>query len=196
MKLKPTLSFFTLTFSLLWFAGCCGPNGGGCGPIFFGAPGCGTHGCGGCDSDGCGELYVDPWVNHPADAGDPCDKCSNHNGQSCGKCRSVFSGVESLWGYRRGVDVGCGGCDIGCNSCAPACDSGCSDCDSHSTEIYHGETYHSETYSEGEYISGDSYQSGETIVESPAPSYQPQRTRKIFRSKPQVARGVPTPANR
>ncbi|MCO8121173.1 hypothetical protein NHH03_05445 [Stieleria sp. TO1_6] len=122
-------------------AGCCGPIaipggqcGGGC------DSGCDGGSCGGCDScSGCGELYVDPWINHPADCVDPCDSCGNYNGQSCGKCRSVFSGMRSLWGYRCGCAPGpvattdrrfaplrsaiCGGCDGGCDSCMgePAC---------------------------------------------------------------------------
>ncbi|WP_442505735.1 hypothetical protein SH528x_004538 [Novipirellula sp. SH528] len=188
--MKPTYQFslLTLSIALLWFTGCCGPScgGGANGPFMLGGGGCGTQGCGECE--GCGELYVDPWVNHPADACDPCDKCGNHNGQSCGKCRSVFSGVESLWGYRCGVDAGCdGGCDSGCDSgCEVGC--GCESCAS--------ESYPSEFHSGGEYISGESHYPGETIVESEEPAYQPERTRKIFRSKPQVARGVPTPAKR
>ncbi|MFG0263344.1 MAG: hypothetical protein ACF788_13205 [Novipirellula sp. JB048] len=117
----------------------------------------------------------------------------------------MFSGIESLWGYRRDVDLGCGGCAIGCNQCEPACNTGCSDCDSHPAGVYHGEVYEGEIYEgeiyegevyEGEVHYGDPYPSGEAILESPRQRFQPERTRKIFRSKPQVARGVPTPAKR
>lgn len=103
----------------------CGPNSA-CGPLAF-------NNCDGCDQcDGCGELYIDPWINEPADACDPCDRCGNYNGQSCGKCRSVFDGFASLWGYRCDppCDVagpctlcGTGGCDGGCDA-IPA-DPGC-----------------------------------------------------------------------
>lgn len=124
-------------------SGCCGPmwhpvgcNGcaTGCGPIAFGHESCG---CGACE--GCGELYIDPWINDPANCCDPCDACGNYNGQSCGKCRSVFAGAKSLWGYR--CDDGCGapsGCDscgyeaaCGCEAtcgCESGCDGGCSTC--------------------------------------------------------------------
>lgn len=127
----------------LGLTGCVGPMGAGCfgpmgGPGFCDScdSGCGNASCDGCDScTGCGELYVDPWINHPADCSDPCDACGNFNGQSCGKCRSVFAGIATLWGYRCGCDGGpiattdrtfaptCGvGCD-GCDSCyvEPAC---------------------------------------------------------------------------
>ncbi|WP_235908449.1 hypothetical protein [Roseiconus nitratireducens] len=117
---------------VLGTAGCVGPMGAGCcGPAVTGS-------CDGqCDScTGCGELYVDPWINQPADCVDPCDACGNYNGQSCGKCRSVFAGFKSLWGYRCGCDPGpvamsdrcfapdrCQGCDSGCDGCLaePAC---------------------------------------------------------------------------
>lgn len=107
-----------------WFAiavtGCVGPMGAGCcGPSVGGA--CAGSSCDSCT--GCGELYVDPWINNPADCVDPCDACGNHNGQSCGKCRSVFSGVGSLWGYRCGCDPGPGGCTD--RQFAPRCASGC-----------------------------------------------------------------------
>ncbi len=189
MKPIQHLSILTLSIALLWFTGCCGPSCGGVanGPFMLGGGGCGTQGCGECE--GCGELYVDPWINHPADACDPCDKCGNHNGQSCGKCRSVFSGVESLWGYRCGVEADC---DSGCDS---GCEVGCG-CESCASQSYPDEFHSGEFHSGGEYISGESHYPGETIVESEEPAYQPERTRKIFRSKPQVARGVPTPAKR
>lgn len=115
-------------------SGCVGPMGAGCcgtpgGPGFCDSSGCGDASCGGCDScTGCGELYIDPWINHPADCVDPCDVCGNHNGQSCGKCRSVFSGMRSLWGYRCGCDPG----PIATSNrfFAPGCSSGCDGCDS------------------------------------------------------------------
>jgi len=126
--------------------GCVGPMGAGCcGPVGF--PGgcdsaCHDGACGECDScTGCGELYVDPWINHPADCVDPCDVCGNFNGQSCGKCRSVFDGFRSLWGYRCGCPSGpmattdrqfaplraapCGGCDAGCDECLVEPSCGC-----------------------------------------------------------------------
>jgi hypothetical protein len=115
-------------------AGCCGTIPGA-------GPGACTSGCdsncGQCDAcTGCGELYVDPWINHPADCVDPCDACGNFNGQSCGKCRSIFAGYKSLWGYRFACDPpptkfsdrcfapscsnGCGGCDT-CGVVEPTC---------------------------------------------------------------------------
>lgn len=101
--------------------GCCGPLWrASCGVGCDGGPAVAcTDGCGMCD--GCGELYVDPWINHPPDCCDPCDACGNYNGGSCGQCRGVFAGVKSLWGYRC-ADHGAVGCDgIGC-------DAGCADC--------------------------------------------------------------------
>ena len=102
----------------------CGPTANG--PIALGHP---CDGCGQCD--GCGELYFDPWINHPPDCCDPCDKCGNYNGQSCGRCRSVFAGVKTIWGYR--CDDGCDSCGeaaCGCEagrSCGPSC-GGCDAC--------------------------------------------------------------------
>ena len=95
-------------------AGCCGSA----------VPGGSCTTCNDCT--GCGELYIDPWINHPADCVDPCDQCGNHNGQSCGKCRSVFSGVASLWGYRCGCEQSAGPISLGgCDSCGGGCDVGC-----------------------------------------------------------------------
>ena len=95
--------------------------GGGC----VGPMACGPAGCDGPGlvtlhhrnaSGHCGEWYVDPWVNHPAAACDPCDGCGNHHGQSCGHCRPIFSGFRSLWGYRQ--DPPPSGCHLhGCDSC-------------------------------------------------------------------------------
>ena len=89
-----------LSFAImLCLTGCCTkplicPNGA-CGPIAFGSA------CQGCDHcDGCGELYIDPWINHPAGPCDPCHECQGYNPHSCGNSRAVFSGFPSLWGYR------------------------------------------------------------------------------------------------
>lgn len=137
-----------LLISFVLSTGCCGPlwRAGGCAGVACGVPGgscgvaggcgsggCGSGGCGdGCGScDGCGELYIDPWINHPADCCDPCDSCGNHNGMSCGQCRSVFTGIKSLWGYRCADNCGgCESCDAGpFNTCGGGgCDGGCSDC--------------------------------------------------------------------
>ncbi|MEM9825392.1 MAG: hypothetical protein AAF958_02325 [Planctomycetota bacterium] len=121
---KPSLlaSFTIVTLMLLGASGCVGPMACGpdaCGPLAF-------NQCGGSEScDGCGELYVDPWINEPADCCDPCDHCGNYNGQSCGKCRGVFTGFPSLWGYRRYAacgDCNSASCDGGCGT---TCDAGC-----------------------------------------------------------------------
>lgn len=116
-------------FALILFAtGCVGPMA--CGPHARGP--LSLNHCDGCgDCNGCGELYIDPWINHPAQCGDPCDQCGNFNGQSCGKCRSVFSGIRSLWGYRCGVDDGCdsGACDAGgCGPLLGGLDQSCDTC--------------------------------------------------------------------
>lgn len=122
MVIVRSLSLVLLSFAVIGMTGCVGPMGAGCcGPM---APGNACTTCNDCT--GCGELYIDPWINHPADCVDPCDQCGNHNGQSCGKCRSVFGGVASLWGYRCGCEhtggiVSLGGCD----SCGSGCDPGC-----------------------------------------------------------------------
>lgn len=196
-------------FSLLWVTGCVGPLGcgpiGGCGPMACGSGGgCGPialHNCGGCgDCDGCGELYVDPWINHPP-TGDPCDGCGNHNGQSCGKCRSVFDGFASLWGYRCDDGGGCdsgncgtacaspllGGCGGGCggscgtscggceSSCDGGCDTGCSSCGGGHDQMY---------------ISGDSLPPGSYVESQPARAFKPSRTRQIFKPRGSVADGA------
>ncbi|SMP48629.1 hypothetical protein SAMN06265222_102447 [Neorhodopirellula lusitana] len=182
--------------------GCCGPmwnpgcGAGGCATGSCSTGSCGTGSCGdgGCGQSGgcgqcggCGELYIDPWINHPADCCDPCDSCGNFNGQSCGKCRSVFAGVKSLWGYR---------CDDGCGSGSGACDCGAGGCDGGScggsdcgcgTTHYNGEVFHDE-YHEGAIIGG------ETIIEGPigsGMSLNSSNPRII--SQPRVAR-QPTPA--
>ncbi|TWU33023.1 hypothetical protein [Novipirellula artificiosorum] len=179
MSLLRKLSIILVSVSLLGAAGCVGPmacgpmgceSGGACGPIAWGAA------CGGCgECEGCGELYVDPWINEPADCCDPCDQCGNYNGQSCGKCRSVFSGIESLWGYRCGNDCSCS--DMACGGSCGGC-GGCDSCGS------------GETYISGEtYMSGVPTPAGDPIVEGNVvePPYQPARQRQIFRPKPQVA---------
>lgn len=157
--MKNALICCVATLALSLSAGCCGPmwtagcrtgtcDGGLCAsPISIGHAAC-DGGCGACAGgcsacDGCGELYIDPWINHPADCCDPCDSCGNHNGMSCGKCRPVFSGIKSLWGYRC-VD-NCGGCDDCAsgpfNTCGGGgCDGGCSEC-GHG-EVIHGDVIH------------------------------------------------------
>ena len=87
-----------------------GPLGGCCGPSVASNSSC----------TGCGELYVDPWINEPADCVDPCNTCGNYNGQSCGSCRPLFEGFRSLWGYRCGDDCG----DCGDSGCAVSCGGG------------------------------------------------------------------------
>lgn len=152
---------FLLTICLILTVGCCGPmwNHGGCAGACSGGS---CDGCGACD--GCGELYIDPWINEPADCHDPCDSCGNFNGQSCGKCRPIFAGVKSLWGYRcdDGCSGGCaGGCDGGCvgGSCDSGGDCGCGG---------HGSLQPTGRYAGG-YTEGEptfALGEGETIVES------------------------------
>ncbi|QDT03252.1 hypothetical protein K227x_16340 [Rubripirellula lacrimiformis] len=180
--------------ALLWVTGCVGPMacgpGGACGPVAVNA-------CGGCgDCDGCGELYIDPWINEPADCMDPCDTCGNHTGGSCGKCRSVFTGFASIWGYRR--DAGCtscgsmtcgGGCcafgggalgggpsDCDSGSCGGGCDSGCQSCGGSGGEAVH--------------ISTDLMPPSQYVESTPARTYQPRRTRQIFQPRGNVAHGA------
>lgn len=145
---------FLSTAILLFSVGCCGPmwQPSGCGSA------CGTAACGTCDDGcgscgGCGELYIDPWINHPPDCCDPCDSCGNFNGQSCGKCRGVFAGVKSLWGYQ---------CVDGSANCDGGCDSRHHD---HGPihGPYHG-AYHDE-YHEGDIHSYGEYSDGEIIRE-------------------------------
>ena len=189
MSLANRLSIAMFCASLICFTGCCtgpfacGPNGSS-GPVGFGSS---CDGCGDCE--GCGELYIDPWINDPADCCDPCDRCGNHNGQSCGKCRSVFDGVASLWGYRCG-DTGCdSGCDTGCDSCGttgcggcgvatPSCGSSCGGCDSCRTGGGLVE-YHTEPTPAKQIV--EAVPSGE--------HYRPSRTKKIFRARPSIASG-------
>lgn len=113
------ITLLALGIAVVSFTGCVGPMGAGCDGI--------STGCATCnDCTGCGELYVDPWINHPPSCVDPCDQCGNYNGQSCGKCRSIFGGVVSLWGYKCGCEESCGIISLGgCDSCATGCDVGC-----------------------------------------------------------------------
>ncbi len=174
-----------LCSTLMFLTGCVGPMAcgpaGNCGPVAFGSS---CDGCGECE--GCGELYIDPWINHPADCCDPCDRCGNFNGQSCGKCRSVFSGVASLWGYR--CDSGCGDCgeatcDGGCGaflSLGGGCDAGCDGCDSCCSP---GDLVH---------VAIEPTPAKKIVEAAPAEKpYTPHRTRKIFRKRPDVAEGPP-----
>ncbi len=192
--------------TLLVLTGCVGPMG--CGPM--------AGGCGGCDScSGCGELYIDPWINEPADQCDPCDCCGNFNGQSCGRCRPMFSGIKSLWGYKcdggcdSGCDggcnaeVGCGaeaGCGCGAGGCDGGCDSGCGagGCSSGGCSSCGGGDFHGAiNYSHGgeSYVQGRPSMVHDAVVEvSPrGQAYHPSHTRKIFKPKNNIA-GSPTPA--
>lgn len=155
----------------------CGPSGNH-GPIAFGSS---CDGCGACD--GCGEMYIDPWVNEPADCCDPCDGCGNHKGQSCGRCRSVFDGFATLWGYR--CEPPCGGCGVstcdgGCDSGVildHGCDSGCTGCASCGFEP-----------SEVMEITMEPTPAKRIVEVVPAEKpYQPHRTRKIFTPRPSIA---------
>ena len=152
--------------------GCCGPmwHPGGCASGSCGVGSCGTGSCGSSCGDGCGpcggcgELYIDPWINDPADCCDPCDSCGNYNGQSCGKCRGVFAGVKSLWGYK--CDDGCG-CDTGCDggSCGyGGCDGGACGGDSCGCGSGYPEMHHE--YSGGEVYSDGTVMGEETIIEN------------------------------
>ncbi len=178
-----------LVFGLTLSVGCCGPMWNpGCGTGCAG--GCATacsDGCGSCG--GCGELYVDPWINDPADCCDPCDSCGNYNGQSCGKCRPVFAGVKSLWGYR--CDDGCGAsCDGACGGgCDGGCDSGCG-CDG---GVYGSGVGHPGGVVSGYVNGGDmeyDVRDGETIVESSVTNNPPTASSSNPRiiSQPRVTR--------
>lgn len=213
---RSTVQAFGLAaLSCVFLTGCVGPMA--CGPAGCGTGGCDSGGCGvsgpialhgsSCDSgcstgcDGCGELYVDPWFNHPADNCDPCDSCGNYNGQTCGKCRSVFGGIKSLWGYRCGDDCGgCDSCEVTCGSGAlfaggecgcgieacggcdsMGCDSGCDSCGGGVTHMTGQPT-----------IVHEGITDGGTIVSKP---YAPERTKKIFRNRQAVRSSVPNADN-
>lgn len=148
---------FAVFVSIILSTGCVGPmwHKGSCGVAACGSNACGTGSCGdGCGScQGCGELYIDPWINEPADCGDPCDSCGNYNGQSCGKCRGIFAGVKSLWGYQCDDGHGAGGCDGGCDS--GGCGCGAS----------HGSAYESSMPMMNEYEDGEIIYEGESIIQ-------------------------------
>ncbi len=170
--------------ALMWITGCvgpmsCGPCGGN-GPLAMNS----CNGCGACE--GCGELYIDPWINEPP-CSDPCDKCGNHNGQSCGKCRSIFDGFESLWGYRcqSGCDeCGSASCGGGCGaSCGGALGGGCDSCGGGGCD----------SCSSGQdpmYISSDPIPTTEYVESMPSKVYQPRRTKQIFTPRGGVATGT------
>jgi hypothetical protein len=217
MNLSTKIAFTAIAcFTICFASGCVGPMA--CGPGGCGGPASGPlalNSCGGCsDCQGCGELYVDPWINHPADCHDPCDQCGNHNGQSCGKCRSVFDGLASLWGYR--CDTGCddcgdSSCDGGCGpapscgalgglacGCEGSCDGGCeASCGMEATcgfEVGSNSACGDCASCTG---GGDGihYVSSEPIYSEPiadsmiSQPYQPHRAKKIFRPKSNVAGG-------
>ena len=193
-----SLSLAVCAATVLSLTGCvvplaCGPHGHQ-GPIVLGSS---CDGCGACD--GCGEMYIDPWINHPPSACDSCDHCGNYSGQSCGSCRSVFDGFATLWGYR--CDPPCNGCGVG--ACDGGCDAivvdagcgaGCSGCATCGIEpgcgippglpatcgIEPGEVVSRVTVSPTP---------ARTIVEAvPAEvQYEPSRQRKIFRPRASIA---------
>ena len=201
MSLANRISIALFCTATIWMTGCVGPMacgpGGACGPIAF-------NDCDGCgDCQGCGELYIDPWINEPADCCDPCDRCGNYNGQSCGKCRSVFAGFPSLWGYRcsPGCDSGCdscgvatcdGGCDavpvdVGCGlepacGCEPGC--GCDTCVAGDMGVV--ENMGDAVFS----ITKDPTPAKQISKAKPKPApYKPRRTRQIFKPRGTIAEG-------
>ena len=204
MTINRSVLLGIFSIALLCFTGCVGPMahgplGGCCGPAVASND---------CACNGCGELYVDPWINHPADCVDPCDMCGNYNGQSCGRCRPMFEGIRSLWGYRCGPQ--CGGCDDpgcavecsggflggGCGtpcSCGGGCDAGCTDvCSDGCSSCGGGEVLYGDSgqvIHDGEFIvEGDPTIEGTQLAPSNQP-YKPDRTRKIFNPRPRVATG-------
>ena len=92
------------------------------GPLMFGGP------CGNCT--GCGELYVDPWINHPPTKN--CEDCDGSRTSNCKSCRPLKAGIKAIMGLHCGAacdsmlasgEVSCGlehrhSCD-GCESCVP-----------------------------------------------------------------------------
>lgn len=211
---RQTWFFSALAVSLLLGSGCCGPMAcgpvGGHGPIAFG----GAAACGdGCN--GCGERYVDEWVNHPPSCNDPCDGCGNFNGQTCHACRPVFRGFLSLWGYR--CDPPPVGCDrvacqpsCGLESCGGGCDAGCDSCGGgHLQESYQpvpletdgvqfsGPEFGEPDFGEPVRLHAHPEPSHGPSIVRPMPrvnSYQPQRTRQIFRPRGSVASGQSRPS--
>jgi len=93
------------------------------GPLMFGSP------CGDCS--GCGELYIDPWINHPPKKMSSCSDCDGSPKINCQSCRPISSGLKSVLGHSNlgncdglgpGGEVTCGidhkvSCD-GCDHCA------------------------------------------------------------------------------
>lgn len=211
MAIARKWGFGLLGLAALSLSGCVGPMA--CGPT-----GCDAHGpvawndCGGCGNcESCDEWYIDAWINHPADACDPCDGCGNYNGQSCGKCRPMFSGYKSLWGYRR--DPGPPSCDAGaCHGGHETHSSSCGGCDSFdsapmppgttmrripNTGSRHGiPTPAPEIIWEGEEWGDDD---PEVVPPPDAPTTddqtrsRPHRTRQIFRSRAGIAGNAPHP---
>ena len=191
---KFTAGLFAL-LAIVTFSGCAAmcQNFGcaNCGPVA-------VAGCGDCDEcGGCGELYVDPWINHPADCCDPCDTCGNYNGQSCGSCRPLFAGIGTLWGYRNPACPSCDECVLpgGCDSCGVAecegcCEPGCG-CDSCAGEVTHGDVIHDGVihdgviHEDGIQIIGEPTYTDEVVEPVPA---EPKPAKKIFRPRPQMAR--------
>ena len=183
--------------SLVTLTGCVGPlacgPAGDCGPVAFSS----CEGCGECD--GCGEMYVGPWINHPPDSCDPCDSCGNYNGQSCGKCRPILSGFATLWGYR----CDDGSCDaMGCDGCDGGCDSCCGDGEViHEGDViiehgHHDHGHHDHGHHEDGHGHHDHGTPNEVeITPAEESSYQPRRNRQIFRSRPDVVRGLPDASN-
>ncbi len=172
---KITVSLFA-AFAIVTFSGCAAMCKN------FGCPGCGpvtVGGGGGCDEcSGCGELYVDPWINHPADCCDPCDTCGNYNGQSCGSCRPLFAGIGTLWGYRNPACPSCDECVLpgGCDS------SGCG-CDACAGDVVEGDIIHEGIiHEDGVRIIGEPTYTDEVVPVQPTPA------KKIFRPRPQMAR--------
>ncbi|MGB7342844.1 MAG: hypothetical protein WBD20_01410 [Pirellulaceae bacterium] len=213
MLLARSLSVVFVASLLVGLTGCVGPMANG--PL----GGCTGPACGSNSSacTGCGELYVDPWVNHPADCVDPCNTCGNYNGQSCGSCRPLFSGIRSLWGYRcddacndcvgpvcftggRGALNGGGGCgcDGGCScgaevgpgcGCEPACglEAGCGF--EGGGEVLYGQ-YDGEVIDGGESIAhGVPTPARDLSIQPANQPYKPERERKIFNPRPRVATG-------
>ena len=189
MSLAHRIGFASIFAAVISFTGCCTrplicPNGAG-GPLAFGST------CAGCDQcDGCGELYVDPWINHPAEACEPCDGCGNYNGQSCGKCRSVFGGFPSLWGYRStplGCDgAGCAAAQEGHSGC-DSCDGGCTGCRGEAFGVQPMEV----PQADGKVMRiVEPTPAGKVIMAQPSDSrYHPHRSREIFRDRQDVAAG-------
>lgn len=179
---------------LLLATGCVGPMA--CGPT-----GCDGRGHG----RGCDELYVDPWINHRADICDPCDGCGNYNGQSCGKCRPIFTGYRSLWGYRMDPppppcdhSSGCGleGCGLeshgGCDSCAATAPPSAGHRVLRDPQGQHPgvPTPAPEVIWEDERVEEVPPPEVETDTSGDQSHYTPQRRRQIFRSRGGVAKAA------